>query len=325
MKLVKKILNKFNGLYYQQEFLCLSKESFFDPLHVYLVQGNKIIKDITNYHLFVGYSPLIFALPSLYEMDLSQTEDLDVSFAQINLTSNDTLDNKDALATIRFKKKKNQFADHKRIYFYEGQYGKHNFTNKFHQLISQLSNSLYNKKPGNVFLEGNLYQQVQIAYAIPRIISIITIAQNNLFNLFPTDLHGQIDQGHYIISLRHAGKAALQVELTKKILLTQVDPASYKTVYSLGKNHMQELKEKDKFPFGGQASLIFQIPIPQHAGEYRELELIDFFDHGIHRLFFFKILNVKKLDSQVQTLSHIHNAYATWRHNNGLSGNYLLR
>ena len=166
---------------------------------------------------------------------------------------------------------------------------------------------------------------MQIAYAIPRIISIITIAQNNLFNLFPTDLHGQIDQGHYIISLRHAGKAALQVELTKKILLTQVDPASYKTVYSLGKNHMQELKEKDKFPFGGQASLMFQIPIPQHAGEYRELELIDFFDHGIHRLFFFKILNAKKLDSQVQTLSHIHNAYATWRHNNGLSGNYLLR
>ncbi len=325
MELLQKVLNKFNGLHYAQEYLCLAKESFPNPLHVYLVLGNKIIKNITNDHLFVGYSPLIFAIPSLIEMDLSQTEDLYVSFAQTDLTLNEILDNKDVLATIRFKKMGNKFAGHERIYSYEGQYGKHSFTNKFHQFISQLSNNLYNKKPGNVFLGGNLYKQVQIAYAIPRVISLITIVQNNLFNLFPTDLHGQIDNSYYIISLRHGGKAAQQVELTKKILLSQIDVSFYKTVYLLGKNHMQDLKEKDKFPFSGQSSLIFQIPIPQHTGEYRELELIDFFDHEIHRLFFFKIINAKTVDSQVQTLSHIHNVYATWRHNNGLSGNYLLR
>ena len=62
MKLLQKLLNKFNGLHYPQEYLCLAKESFQQPLHVYIVEGSKVIKDITHFHLFTGYSPLVFAI-----------------------------------------------------------------------------------------------------------------------------------------------------------------------------------------------------------------------------------------------------------------------
>ena len=61
------------------------------------------------------------------------------------------------------------------------------------------------------FLPDNLYKQVQIAYSIPRNISLITVGQNDRFNLFPTDLHGPVNEDHYIISLRHEGKACQQV------------------------------------------------------------------------------------------------------------------
>jgi hypothetical protein len=160
---------------------------------------------------------------------------------------------------------------------------------------------------------------------VPRIISLITVRLGNLCNLFPTDLHGQISDGHYIISLRREGKAARQVELTKKILIAEIHSAFYKTAYSLGKNHMQELKNKDQFPFSDRSSEIQDLPLPQSAVRYRELELIDSFDHGIHRFFLFKILASRQIDNNPSTLSHIHNVYATWRHNKGLPGNYLLR
>ncbi|MEI9943391.1 MAG: hypothetical protein WDN26_04155 [Chitinophagaceae bacterium] len=41
-----------------------------------------------------------------------------------------------------------------------------------------------------------------------------------------------------------------------------MDPGAYKMVYSLGKNHMQELKPKDNFPFSERVSDVFHLPLP---------------------------------------------------------------
>src|SRR5688572_77975 len=104
MNPLKKVLNKLNGLHYRQEYLCLARESFPNPIHAYLVAGNKVIKDITNHHLFVGYSPLVFTLPYLNEINLSEAESIIISFSQTILTPNEILSEKDALATIHLKK-----------------------------------------------------------------------------------------------------------------------------------------------------------------------------------------------------------------------------
>src|SRR4030095_3941202 len=244
MQLLQKLINKFNGLKYKQEYLCLAKESFRDPLHVYLVSENKVIKDISNHHLFIGYSPLVFAFPSFNEINLSQTDNITIAFAQKDVVPNEIFNKRDAPAIIYLRKISEQFANHNAIYFYEGVKAEHRFLNSFHQFILQFNNDIYSKKPGNIFLPGNLYSQVQVAYAVPRNISLITVKQNNLFNLFPSDLHGQIDDGHYILSLRHGGRAAQQVETIRKILVSEVHAEFYKSAYSLGKNHMQELKDK---------------------------------------------------------------------------------
>ena len=325
MPILKKLFSKINGLYYKQEYLCLAKDFFEQPLHAYIVFDNRAIKDITNHHLFTGYAPLVFTFPFCKEIDLSGTENIDIIFSHDELKLNDPIPAKDALARISFKKIREQPLGNDAVYYYEGQNGEHRFVSFLFRQIIQLQNKLYNKKPGNVYLAGNLLKQVQIAYSLPRIISLVTVKHDELFNLFPTDLHGRIDDEHYIISLRQGGKAAQQVEMTKRIAVTETGASFYKTVYSLGKNHMQELKAKDQFPFSDGLSDLLQLPLPPSAVYYRELELEQSFDHGIHRFFLFKIINKRQIVDKPGTLAHIHNVYATWRHNKGLPGNYLLR
>jgi hypothetical protein len=67
------------------------------------------------------------------------------------------------------------------------------------------------------------------------------------------------------------------------------------------------------------------MPLPASVLGYRELELMESFEHGIHKLLLFKIVSMQAINNQPATLAHIHNSYATWRHNKGLTGNYLLR
>jgi len=321
MQPVKKILNKLNGLHYRQEYLCFSKESHTDPLYVYIVNDGHIIKDITNQHLFTGYNPVIFAMPA----DPGLPTSLRLIFSQHILLPNELFSKKDALAFLEMKIIHKQVSDDGNIFYYEGSQGRHFFISPFHQYINQLYNQLYNKKTGNVFLYANLYKQVQIAYAIPRIISLITVSDGKLFNLFPTDLHGQVDETHYIISLRSNGKACAQVEAAGRILLSTVNSDLYKTVYMLGKNHMQPLRMKMDLPFSQSSSARFQLPIPGQSISYRELELQDHFIHGIHKILLFKIVFQQQLQPVPATLCHIHNSYATWRYKNKLRGNYLLR
>lgn len=320
MKLVKRILDRFNGLRYPQEYLCFARGSFYQPLHVYLLAGDFVAEDITRQHLFVGYSPLVFTLAGE-----DRPENLRLAFSHRLLSPNEVFEPEDALAWLEMKRIRQQKENGVCIHYYEGTRGSHEFLTPFQQRVIRLQNEWYNRKPGNVFLPDNLYKQVQIAYAVPRIISLVTVCADNLVNLFPTDLHGPIGDSHYIISLRTGGNALSQVEKTGRVLLSQVEAEAYKTVYRLGKNHMQEMKSPEQFPLSAHRSASLQWPLPEHTLLYREMELRDSFDAGIHRIMLFGVTNMHRAAAESGSLAHIHNSYATWRHNTGLAGNYLLR
>lgn len=323
MALLQNLLTRINGLDYRQEYLSLAKESFRQPLYVYVVENEKVVCDVTCSHRFVGYCPLIFALPSNLVQDFN-SETLQLRFSHVPFQQNEILKEKDAIASLVLKKifqKNNETI----VSFYQGMKGKHRFLSGFHQSVLLLNNHWYGKKPGNVFLKGNLFEQVQIGYAIPRKIGLITVEQNNLYNLFPTDLHGQINDDHYVISLRHHGNACKQVEQSGKIVLCDMDVNSYKKVYSLGKNHMQPLKQRTEFDFSPNYSKKFQLPLPHEVISYKELEVVSSLIAGIHKLILFKIVHNETVSPGNSTLVHIHNSYATWRNKHGIEGNYLLR
>jgi hypothetical protein len=182
MQPLQKFLNKLNGLHYQQEYLCLAKEPFQNPIHAYFVKDGQVIKDITNEHLFTGYSPLIFTLTS---SDLKEPfSNIEIVYSQRSLQPNDHFKQRDALAWLSLRLIQKQEMDNNEIYYYEGIRGQHHFISFFHQYIIGLSNRIYNKKKENVFLNNDLYKQVQIAYSVPRIISLITVGSSGLYNLF---------------------------------------------------------------------------------------------------------------------------------------------
>ena len=98
----------------------------------------------------------------------------------------------------------------------------------------------------------------------------------------------------------------------------------YKEVYKLEKNHKQPVKPANAFPFSNANSKSFNLTLPQNTVGYTELELQTSFDHGIHRVLLFKIVN-QHVEPGRQSLRQIHNSYATWRFKHGFPGNYLLR
>ncbi len=321
MNPLRKILHKLTGLRYPQEYLSLAKGSFQQSLHAYLLAEGQPNKDITSEHLFTGYSPLVITLYAAVSQP-ALPADIEIFFC---LPPVPISGKKNAIARLSLRKIREQHAGDIKLFYYEGVRGSHRFLNSFQQFIFGLNNRLFNKKKGNVFLHHNLYKQVQVAYSIPRTISLVTVSHGDLYNMFPTDLHGPVNEKHYLISLRHEGKACEQVLTAGKILLTEVHADLYKTVYGLGKNHMQEMKAKENYPLSSAVSSCFNSPLPRSALFYRELELLDSFTHGIHRLMLFKVVYSQPLQDRTPTLAHVHNAYATWRYNQGLPGNYLLR
>jgi hypothetical protein len=322
MQLLKKMLNRTNGLHFSQEYLCLHHEQFEEQLNVYLVKKGKVCADITRQHAFVGYSPLVFAI-TVEISDAHPT--VEIIFSHKKLEPGSSAGKQSIMAFLSLKKVYQLSMNNKFVFFYEGVFGKHKFLSKFRQFIISLHNHLFQKIEGNVFLPGNLYKQVQIAYSLPRKISLVTVGSKQLYNLFPSDLHGPVGAGFYVVSLRHNGNACAQVEAGRNILLSNVNANYFREVYKLGKNHMQPLKEREHFPFTIGQSPVLNLPVPENALYCFELELQSSFKAGIHKIMLFRIRNEYAINTEFSSLSHVHNVYATWRHKKQLSGNYLLR
>ena len=65
MNIIRKILERYNGLQFRQEYVCLSRDEFKQPIHAYIMENDRVLKEITTDHVFAGYSPLIFAVSSM--------------------------------------------------------------------------------------------------------------------------------------------------------------------------------------------------------------------------------------------------------------------
>ena len=161
-----------NGLQFSQQYLCVSEEQFQGSLRLYLVHQYRVKADLTKSHVFVGYCPLVFAIRSKVLPAESSSIELILSDRSLNI--NEFFPAGDAIARLRLQKISLPQGGDESIVFYEGRHGIHRFLPSFNQMIIRLLNRLYGRKPGNVYLEGNLLSQVQIAYAISRKVCLIS-------------------------------------------------------------------------------------------------------------------------------------------------------
>jgi Flavin reductase like domain len=297
-----------------QEYVCLGMKDCHLPLSVFIKSSpfNTRI-EVTRNHYFLGYKPLIIGI-SLRAGDILLHDEIQLDFCFGN----------EVVATLQLKRFQNMSLGETSISFYQGIDGRHHFISPIYQKLNILFESLNHKSSGNVNLPGNLYDQVRIAYCIPRLISLITVFEGSRMNLFPTDLHGVIDNDFYLGSLRIGGEACQQVDRLKKIVISEIDRDQFREAYRLGKRHMQPMTDSSSFHLEKTVSSDFGFPLPTGVGVYRELEYLEHFDVSIHRIFIYRLVNVATVKN-INPLVHIHRYYAQWRENRKLETQYLFR
>ncbi|HQQ97476.1 MAG TPA: hypothetical protein PLX35_09435 [Cyclobacteriaceae bacterium] len=297
------------GLVYPQEYICLEETP---PSNLRLwVESEEAVRDVTDEHVFVGYKPLLIGLFSA-PVETGRS-------VVFHLRSEDG----NSVAELIAKTVFHRVFNDRSVIFCEGIRGSHTFIHPIYQWINNQRQWLTRRKPGNVGLPGNLYDQVRIAYAMPRIISVVILSDGQRVNVFPTDLHGPIAPQHYVSSLRIHGKATEQVERLRKLVIADLPVHAYRKVYAWGVNHQRDLQQPDQYQWENSASRHLGIPLLAGTIGYRELELEGSVDWGIHRIHFYKILY--NVHTNGQPVTHIHQYYAQWRSDHGLFTGLLFR
>jgi hypothetical protein len=301
------------GYTISQEYVCLD-DKIQSPFNV-LLNADPHPVDVTTRHLLLGYKPLIIGLVTSDELQLHNTNKIKLSFSYQQRT----------VAQLTLSRVPNAGENETNVVLFMGTHGSHKFLSQWHQINNRLKERFKLFSKGNVFLPMNLYEQVRIAYSLPRQIAIVTLGKDGLFNMFPTDLHGHAGERFYIGSLRKDGKACEQVMTYKNICLSTV-PLSWKdNAYLLGKNHMKEPGALNEPYVDKERSSSFDLPLPEGLLSYVELIWFHFVDIGIHRIFFYRIVNSKRFRENKLTLYHIHRFYLQWRLNHKLPTNFELR
>jgi flavin reductase (DIM6/NTAB) family NADH-FMN oxidoreductase RutF len=331
MNLKRSISNMLFGLSVPQEYVCLASEQLTDPFSFHLTGKDQgFYQDITNIHLFLGYKPVIIGVPvsNANEKYLQQHHELCLSVSHKAFVLNNEwrgfLTSRDSIARLTLQKKDVVNIGSATIALFQAEQGMHSFISAFHQATINVRQKTRSAKKEAIRLDGNLADQVRIVYSIPRVVSVITLlAPSGEMNMFPTDLHGSINESNYSSSLRIGGKANNQVDHVKRIVLSEVDAKCYNEVYALGKNHMKDPQPISSFDTK-ELSKQLEIPLPSYAISYRELEVMHSMDIGIHRIYFYKVLNRVAILS-ADRLTHFHQYAAQWRENHRLQTPSLFR
>jgi flavin reductase (DIM6/NTAB) family NADH-FMN oxidoreductase RutF len=328
---VKTLLKKWiTGISIPQEYVCAGRDDLPDQLSVSVtIRGKKVFADVSARHLFLGYKPVVIAIvyDQTEEAFFCETEAC-IQFTQgkfeINSTWRGFVTTNRCVARLSLEVAESRVFDGRKVIFYRGTQGTHTFISSMHRLMNDWIEKYRRKSDGNVHLNTNLYEQVRIAYAVPRVIAAITVYDGDTMNLFPTDLHGPMGSLFYAGSLRIGGEACKQVEKYGRIVISEVDASRFRQVYALGKRHMKAMTGLTEFELDTQRSETFGFPLPLGVGVYWELEVNDHFDLGIHRIFMYKIINTHRVRS-INTLTHVHHYYAQWRMDKKQRSNYLFR
>jgi hypothetical protein len=316
------------GMAFRQEYVCLPLEGLSSPLRVYATARDSTgARDVTSLHLLVGYKPAIIVLPVAADAGPSEPE-LCLSFANgdfaLDTRWKDFPTSRHSVARLALRRILEHRVGELTLALYEVTSGEHRFLNRLHRATNNWLEARKNKGADNIDLQGNLYEQVRIAYSVPRLICLISLGDEDGMNVFPTDLHGPVGAHHYISSLRLGGKACAQVERCRRIVISEVDAMSFREVYALGRNHMKDMTARRDFDLHPAAAATLGVPLPAGVIHYRELEWVNYLEIGIHRIYCYRVLHAESVAS-ARRLAHVHKYYVQWRENAGLATEYLFR
>ncbi|HEY4323700.1 MAG TPA: hypothetical protein VGN20_06930 [Mucilaginibacter sp.] len=147
---------------------------------------------------------------------------------------------------------------------------------------------------------------ISALYSYPRSIIIVSYKDNEYCNIFPMDIHAYIEEENlYILGLRTTNITLNKILDAKKVVVCDTDAVDIDTVYNLGKHSSSSPTPKEQLPFGIAESEVFNFPVPDFTGSYKEIEIIYHRKMGYHMLMVGKVVNAKKIKQNSSSLYHV--------------------
>lgn len=288
---------------FPQEYLCLDPAALRDAWRMEL--GGV---DVTDHHLFLGYRPLVIAASNVHAKEGGELGLFHTTSAR-------------PVARIALKRIELQSLGSSHVFF-TGERARSHFLPWWqwpHDRWRRWQNA---RRAGNVATIAAEIDMTRIAYAVPRAIHLAVVGAPDGCNIFPTDLHGASDDGHYLLSLRHSGKACAQVQELGSLALFNMALDRHREVYDLGARHGSD---------PGPAASITAIDgewnahaRPAGSLASKTLRVIDHADIGIHRIFRC-VIEKEEVFRSAPLLAHTHASPLTWLARRGLVPEILLR
>ena len=164
----------------------------------------------------------------------------------------------------------------------------------FAYLLRSKSNTYYSRKV------------ISALYSYPRSIIIVSYKDDGYCNIFPMDIHAHIQEEElYILGLRTTNVTLNKILEAKKVVVSDTDTVGIDTVYTLGKHSSSSPTPKEQLPFGTTESELFNFPVPDFTGSYKEIEIIQHKKMGYHMLMVGKVVNTKKIKQNSSSLYHV--------------------
>ena len=264
--------------------------------------------DITHQHLFLGYRPLVVAVPAVHSREHGELILYHTSTPR-------------PVARISLKRIGLPAMGSSHVFF-TGERARSRFLPWWQWPHDRWRRWKNTRREGNVATIATEIHMTRIAYAIPRAIHLAAVGTPEHCNIFPTDLHGATKDGHYLLSLRHSGKACSQVQELGRLALFIMPLNSHREVYDLGHRHGSGLEPATAITSidGGWK----EHPRPLGAIAAKTLVVMEHADSGIHRIFRCAIEG-EEVFKAGPVLAHTHASPLTWLLHRGLAPETLLR
>jgi hypothetical protein len=147
---------------------------------------------------------------------------------------------------------------------------------------------------------------ISALYSYPRNIIIVSYEDDEYYNIFPMDIQAYIqEEDMYILGLRTTNVTLNKILEAKKVVVCDTDGVGIDTVYSLGKHSSNSPTPKEQLPFRTTESELFNFPIPDFTGSYKEIEILQHKKMGYHMLMVGKVVNKKKIKQNPSSLYHV--------------------
>jgi flavin reductase (DIM6/NTAB) family NADH-FMN oxidoreductase RutF len=142
-----------------------------------------------------------------------------------------------------------------------------------------------NTDPNNFQMPPSAVQQQMIFYICPRPVVLVSVDDGTHDNLFPMDLIGPVSADRFTLALRSTSPSIATLKSARRVAMSDVPAAEYKTAYKLGVHHKNVKVDWKQLPFPVLRTRDFSLPYPAIALKVRELSILDFRTIGSHTFF----------------------------------------